>query len=712
MHTMRNAEKGAVGNAVRFLILLLLNLGICFGRTLAGETYRLTTELPFKLSAFDSASPAKSHPHLFVSPAEIVSAKERIATDAVAEAIASRALAEADEQLSVDPKPVDGSWWHKAKEKPWAETYPEVYENTNIKPAKLARAARALAIAWLLTNKAEYARKAADFMMCLASFSFEPLHYDVGLNYAVWGIQFLEAYDILWPALTADERSQIDDCFTRMAIAIACNHVYWVENNIGGGINNHLAWHNAMLGLLGLFYDNPDMVDYCMNSRRGFLELLADGLVDDGLWCESSLLYQFAAVAPMLMFADCQIRVGHRPALSEITAPNGRTLKQAYDSMFNVLAPNLLVPPIGDSYGRRQKLADIELYEYAWSIWGDLNYAWLLNHGERRSTLSLFRKEVTVNAPAPPIASRLFPEHGYVFLRSHEDTGYWNNPDAICAFLTYDRSGVHSNADKLSLMLFGRNRMLLTDAESIATVPHAFSSRVQNELNRSTLSHNTIMIDGRDQKWVPDLLRLVEYRVLPQEKRVTAADPGGLLYDGVRQMRTVVLTPDYVLDVFQVDCGNRARQIDWIAHIMDENAVASPTKNPILANCQPFELPNQGAWRWLRNPMSTEIHGTINLEWHNATDRLRLTMLNSEGTRLITCGYPATDQPNSANMPMIIIRRNTTATVFAALWVIGDRVSDATLKQLADHDGKLVFQVCSDNIVRKHLVPRLPQKVE
>jgi len=69
----------------------------------------------------------------------------------------------------------------------------------------------------------------------------------------------------------------------------------------------------------------------------------------------------------------------------------------------------------------------------------------------------------------------LLPEHGYAFLRSHENELYWNNPDAVCAFLTYDRSGVHANADKLNLMLFGRNRMLLTDAESLATVPHAFS---------------------------------------------------------------------------------------------------------------------------------------------------------------------------------------------------------------------------------------------
>src|SRR5690606_11136217 len=98
--------------------------------------------------------------------------------------------------------------------------------------------------------------------------------------------------------------------------------------------------------------------------------------------------------------------------------------------------------------------------------------------------------------------------------------------------------------------------------EGEATVPHAFSSQIQRELNRGGLSQNTVMIDGRDQRGSPTLLRLVEYRDLPDDKRVTAADETGILYDGVRQMRTVCMTPDYVLDIYQVDCGATPRQID------------------------------------------------------------------------------------------------------------------------------------------------------
>src|SRR5690606_351811 len=115
-----------------------------------------------------------------------------------------------------------------------------------------------------------------------------------------------------------------------------------------------------------------------------------------------------------------------------------------------------------------------------------------------------------------------------------------------------------------------------------ATVPHAFSSKIQGELNRGALSQNTVMIDGLDQRCSCEMLDLIEYRDLPDEKRVTAADRRGILYPGVRQSRSLTMTPDYILDVFQVDVGDQPRQIDWIVHIMDENADAPADRNPIL----------------------------------------------------------------------------------------------------------------------------------
>ena len=71
-------------------------------------------------------------------------------------------------------------------------------------------------------------------------------------------------YDLLFERFSPDERERIDAFFSRMGRAIMKNDIYWIENNIGGGINNHLAWHKMMLGLLGIFYGQDELVDYAL----------------------------------------------------------------------------------------------------------------------------------------------------------------------------------------------------------------------------------------------------------------------------------------------------------------------------------------------------------------------------------------------------------------------------------------------------------------
>jgi hypothetical protein len=669
-----------------------------------------TAGTPVAVGPLDSSTLDLSRPRLFATTDEIARAKARLASEPAAQVIRDQVVAECDTAIDAKLEPIDESWWNAAKDKPWQQTYPDVYLNTGILPGKYAHPAASLAFAWHLTGQERYAQRAIELVMQLADYSFAPEHYDVGMNYTGWGVSVLKAYDLLGNRFDAGQRAKLDAFMTRLGTAVARNDAFWIANDIGGGINNHLAWHKQMLGLLGLFYNRPDLVDHCMTGPRGMASLLGDGLVDDGLWCESSLTYQFTAVAPMLLIADVQQRIGYHPGIHEITAANGRTLKQSFDAMFNVLAPDCLIPPVGDAYGARTKLWKVPSYEYAWKLWREPRYAWLVRQNPSPSAQLLLAEPLPANAAAPPIASTLFPEHGYAFMRSHRDGEYWNNPDARCAFLTYDRSNVHANADKLSIMLFGLGRMLVADVEGRnVTGPHAFSSRIQGELNRGGLSQNTVMIDGADQRCAGEMLDLMEYRDVPEDRRVTAADRRGILYPGVRQMRTLAMTPDYILDVFQVDCGNEPRQIDWIVHVLDATAAEPSDGNPLVADAAPFALPTTGAYAWLRAPRSTPLSAgrPISLDWQSGKDRLGLRILNSGFERVICCGYPATDTPDSGSIPMTIVRARTSRVVFAAVWLIGDRTRDVKFEQLPDHEHKLVYSLTANNVTREHHIPRL-----
>lgn len=188
--------------------------------------------------------------------------------------------------MRLELKPIDERWWQRAQTQPWESTYPVVFEFTQRQPSRLARAASPCALAWVITDETRYADRACDLLLLLAPYSFAPQHFDVGMNYTTWGIDLLRTYDLLGTRLSPAERTgrRGDDT---PGTTVMQNDIYWIENDIGGGIND-LAWHKLMLGLLGLFYDRTELVQYAIEGRRGMLPLLGDGLVDNGLWCESS----------------------------------------------------------------------------------------------------------------------------------------------------------------------------------------------------------------------------------------------------------------------------------------------------------------------------------------------------------------------------------------------------------------------------------------
>lgn len=604
-----------------------------------------------------------THPCLLLNDHRVEVAKGHIARDAWAQQVYHELKISADKLKDIKLPKFETAWWHEASKKHYRETHAVVYQHTALVPKPPIDLAWRSALVYSLGGDQEYADRAKNVLIHYTRLRFlAETHPDSGLFYSSWGVSALQAYDMLHDRFTPDERTKVDDFFKRMVWAVADNDELWIKNNYGGRYNNHMAWHKLMMLSYGLFYGEQKWIDRAMESDQGIRDLMENGFRDDGTWFESSLNYHFVALTALLYAADMMRVAGYPLDLYTHEFAGGRTLEHGFSGMLQVAFPDTVVPPIGDTYGGLVRLADVQQYEYAWQAYRKPIYAWLLSKTNRKPDyVRLFREHEPSGGEAPAVKSRDFPEHGHVMLRSIEGRKYWDS-DSWAAFLSYELDNVHSHRDKFDFNLFGRGKLLALDSEARASAAHAFSSDIQKELNRTTVCHNTLMVDGKSHKGIGEKLSLLEFKRTPDAKTATVADLKGIVYPGVSMQRTIAVTDDYVLDVFQA-ASDTERTFDWLFHARDDQG-----KTEMAGEFAPFEFPAEPPWTWLKNAKSAKMDGTWQADWRQGEVRFRLTMLGVPGTEVIQCDFPKNDRFEAPAIPMLMVRRTGKSALYVALY--------------------------------------------
>lgn len=610
---------------------------------------------------------ARSHPFLFITQADIARVRAAVAENPQFRQLA-QALIERAASVRLDNlPPLERDWWEVDQHKPWAETYPQIFHHTWGVPMKWARPAAECARAALLSDSEALRHKAKRLLLALSDYTFEFDHYDVGMNYTIWAVQVLDAYDILYADFTPAERERMDKFFDRCREAVIRSDEYWIAHEPGGPMNNHYAWHKVCRCMLGLFYGRDEWVEEALHGPKGVDEMFRHGFRDNGLWLEGSIPYQFAATSAFLLMAEMLENARYPTSLWRYTIADGRSLKQSYDALFPLLFPDRTLPPLGDSYARRPHLGRQPDFETLLRRFGEPAYAWLLRDAGERREQALFAGLVDLPpAEPPPQVSTHWPEHGYAALRSVEGPDYWSG-EGWTLFATYSNSPVHTNEDKLSIMLFADGHLWLPDLEARTSAEHAFSARVQNELNRHTLCHNTMLVDGQTQRHPDRRLDLVEYYALPETKRISMGDLDGRLYPGVRQLRTCLVRKEYVLDMFQVQ-ADATREFAWLLHVDGQ-----PQDNPVRS-WEPEALPQQGAWRYLRDAQHAPLNEPYRETFHHEGRAFRVDAVTDGPVSLLRCGFPRDDSAQPDTVPMRAIRSRRPATWIVAVYRVGSAV--------------------------------------
>src|SRR6185437_11759690 len=560
---MNTSERPVMAQSLRRFSLI--STGRCAFLALAAFTFTLSS--PAQTNALPP------HPRLLLSAHGITALKQRIAAAPWAARSWRELKAKVDEELQkpVVLPPRGGNWSHNyvcpvhgARLKQGRQIGPWQWEHICPvgdhvllgNPAKAALDFDGNAIAnihmnyareivddglvYQVTRDARYAAHAREILLAYADrYLTYPVHDNQGrpggrgghvasqsLTEATWLTDVVQGADLVWNTLSEANRSAIENKMLRPALEqIIIPQKY--------GIHNIQCREDSAIGLVGYLLNDPGLISLAIDDPKyGFRAQMKHGVLPGGFWLEGSTGYHFFAMDGMWPLMEAARNCG--------TDLYGPEFKSLFDGPISLAMPNFSLPNFNDS-GISPLESHAEIYELAVARYHDPAYAALLK-GNRSSRMALLfgATDLGQGNVRVPRASRNLAGPGYAILERGADT------NATWLALKYGpHGGGHGHPDKNSFILYARGEVVAPDVGT-----HAYGSPLHQGWDKTTLAHNTLVVDGKSQ--TPAQGKCLAFG---SERGVDySVTDAGPIYPGVRFIRSAaMLTPDVIVFVDQIE---------------------------------------------------------------------------------------------------------------------------------------------------------------
>ncbi len=498
----------------------------------------------------------------------------------------------------------------------------------------LANGARDLALAYLLTGKAEYARRAVEILLGYAErYEKYPLHDIHGkptggghvgpqtLDEAVWLIPIAQAFDAVQDTLRDEERGQIVEHLLMPAAKTT-----WSPRM---GIHNISCWRNSAYGLVGLALDDEEMVRAAYSGPSGFRDQLEKGVIPPGVWYEGAWGYHFYTMSALLPFVEAGTRAGLDVLLDQCRA--------MYEAPVDFVAPDMLLPAFNDS-GYVNLAGSAGIYAIASRHWPDPRLAWVAAMKPPGSWTGLVWAARDLPAAEARFTSRLHPEAGYAVFR----TDPWGAPQDSPMprnYLALDfgpHGGGHGHPDKLSFAWWAQGELMAPDAGSIA-----YGNPMHGGYYRQTLAHNTLVVDGKSQSACTG--RVLFYAAEGNLGLVGASADDAC--KPVKFSRILAVSGGRVLDV-TLASDEQEHRYEWVYHNRGTFEAEADWATMDAA-------PEGAGYSWCHDWRRSEPGGPLTARWVQESGAgVALCHLPQRGEVLLTATGP--DQPASLLVPFVV----------------------------------------------------------
>jgi hypothetical protein len=322
---------------------------------------------------------------------------------------------------------------------------------------------------------------------------------------------------------------------------------------------------------------------------------------------------------------------------------------------------------------------NILLYEplaAAYNVSGDSRYAAFLALLPDYKPDLWERRPLPAKTALPGAASKVWPDYGLAMLRSDESPGYWTSGKAIAVFQIMSQGYGHDHRDKFSISLHGAGRLFYPNYNAI---------QYENPTigwTRNSVSHNTLVVDEQETRdATPTGIR---HEFSPEVKFLATSASG--VFEGVDQTRALLLTKEYLLDLFQAS-SKVPHTYDYLLHSFGKPRVvgANPFK-PRAALVRRYWLVDNQQAMTTKEPWALDLvikeepgsrKGNYGKEWYDHTATVRVSMAGEPDTLVVhgTWGdelakLTAARQPGAVldRLTMLAARRSGVRdTVFAVV---------------------------------------------
>ncbi|MGI6148391.1 MAG: sugar-binding protein [Limnochordia bacterium] len=451
---------------------------------------------------------------------------------------------------------------------------------------------------------------------------------------AFWLNDMVVAYDLVSesPCFAPEDHAKIRQLFYASTAII---------RSFDERISNRQAFNNVGMGAVALLYDDAELLEHVLRGPSGFEFQLQASLLEDGLWYEGEN-YHFATLDHLLNLAEL---ARHRDI--DLYTP----LRPMFEGPLKLMYPDFTFPSRKDGWFGRGILYHKDIYELGYARYRDERMGGLLSQAYEEAG---GREELGWRAflYCEPVLPKLalaqlrtqtcenMPGTGAAVIRRDEGGTY--------ASVEYGHyGGGHGHPDRLHLSFFDQGKLWLLDPGT------GWYHVPELSWYRSTLAHNTVVVDGVSQA--------------PREGVLTAFGDAGHfqvsqaqvddVYPGVDMRRTLCLGQDFLLDV--VDIWSEQEHVyDWVIH----TRAAVEMQAGCTAQPCPEGLGQRDGYEYLRNVQRWDGDRLdAVLSWDDA--RLRVVQLPSSSIYTArTLGIPLQEEiPNHT----IVARRRGATTRFA-----------------------------------------------